>query len=112
MIITWLISALAVFLTAQLLSGIEIKNYLTAIYASLILALANVFVKPIVEIITLPINILTLGLFTLVINALMVLLVAALVKSFRVKNFWWAILFGLVIYPINFMLSKLIGALL
>ncbi len=92
-LLSWLIYALAILLTAYLLPGVTLAGFGTALIAALVLGLVNAVLKPILILLTLPINILTLGLFTLVINTLMVLLASSVVKGFDVRNFWWALLF-------------------
>ncbi len=103
-IINLLIRSLAIFLTAYLLPGIKLRNFGVAIIVALVLGLVNTFIAPILFLLTLPLNILTLGLFTLVINALMVLLVSALVPAFQIRSFGWAVLFALVLWLINWLL--------
>ena len=100
---TWL----AVIIASYLLPGIHINNYITALIAAAVLALLDSFVKPILVLLTIPITILTLGLFLLVINAGIVLLGAYFVKGFEVDNFWWALLFSLVVSFIVALLEKL-----
>ena len=71
----------------------------------------NAFIKPILLVLTLPITILTLGLFTLVLNALLIVLTDAIVPGFNVKNFWWALLFAVILSAIRFALRDLGGGL-
>ena len=82
-------------------SGVHVDSWLTAVVVALVLGVANTVLKPILVILTLPISIITLGLFTLVINAAIILLVAAVVPGFAVAGFWWALLFGLVLSVFN-----------
>ncbi|MBC7389013.1 MAG: phage holin family protein [Opitutaceae bacterium] len=100
-IISLLITALAVVVTAYLLPGVTIKSYGSAIIVALLIGLVNTIIKPIMVILTLPITILTLGLFLFVINALMILLVSALVPSFKVNGFLWALIFSIVLSFVN-----------
>ncbi|MDX9913595.1 MAG: phage holin family protein [Candidatus Moranbacteria bacterium] len=95
-LINWLVITLAVFISAQLLPGVSVENIFTAFVAALVLGIINILLKPILLILTLPINIFTLGLFTLVINALLVLLASRIVDGFSVTGFWWALAFSLV----------------
>lgn len=106
-IISWIILAAAIFTAAYILPGVSIGGFVSALVTALVLGIVNALIKPILLFLTLPINILTLGLFTFVINALMVLLVAALVPSFKVKNFWWALLFSIVVTVVNMFLSAI-----
>ncbi|MBI2443069.1 MAG: phage holin family protein [Candidatus Levybacteria bacterium] len=91
------INGLAVFLTAYILPGVHVNNFITAIVVGVVLGIINAFVKPLLVLLTLPITIVTLGLFYFVLNALLILLVARIVLGFTVANFWWALLFSLVI---------------
>ncbi len=102
-LINWFISALIIFSAAYLFQdkGIHVDNFLTALVIAIVLGIINAILKPILLILTLPINILSLGLFTLVINAALIMLATFLVPSFRVDSFWWAFLFGLVLSVLN-----------
>lgn len=104
-LINWLISALAVVVAAYLLPGVRLSGFVAALVTALVLGLINAFIKPVLLLLTLPINILTLGLFTLVINALLILLVDKLVPGFQVNGFWWALAFSLVLALVNYGLS-------
>jgi putative membrane protein len=106
-LIKWLISTTAILITAYLLPGVVVDGFVSALIAALVLGLINAFLKPIFVILTLPINILSLGLFTFVINALLVMLMAALVSGFAVASFWSALLFGIVLAIINWFLSQI-----
>ena len=96
-IVRLLVTALVAFGLARILPGIHVDTYWTALVFALVLALINAFVRPILVILTIPITILTFGLFLLVINALIVLLVSKFVNGFSVDGFWWALLFGLLL---------------
>jgi putative membrane protein len=100
-LIRLLVSALAAMLTAYLLPGVKIDNFITALVLALVLAVLNLLVKPVLIILTLPVTIVTLGLFLLVINAIIILFAAKLVSGFRVDGFWWALLFSIVMTVIN-----------
>lgn len=106
-ILNWFISTLAIIISAYLLPGVIIETFVAALIAALVLGLVNAIIRPILIILTLPLNILTLGLFTLVINALMVMLTSYLVPGFSVINFWWALLFSLILSLISAILSKI-----
>jgi len=88
--------AIAVILAAYMLPGIEVKDFLNAILVAVVLAFLNSVLKPILIILTIPVTILSLGLFLLVINALIILLADELVAGFLVDGFWWALLFSIV----------------
>ncbi|MEJ1236966.1 phage holin family protein [Chryseolinea sp. T2] len=101
MILRFLLSGLAVLLTGYLLPGVYVEHFGYALLVAIVLSIVNVLVKPILVIFTIPITILTLGLFLLVINALMIMLVDALTPGFRVDGFWWALAFSLILSLIN-----------
>ena len=90
-------TSLAIILVAYLLPGVEVESALSAIGIALVLSLLNIFVKPVLIILTLPITVVTLGLFLLVINALLILLAAKIVPGFSVNGFWWAVLFSIIL---------------
>ena len=96
-LIQLLISAVVIFVLAWLLPGVEVAGYGTAIIVALVLAVLQLIVKPILVILTLPITIITLGLFLLVINALLIILLDYLIPGFSVANFWWALLFSVLL---------------
>jgi putative membrane protein len=107
LILKLLLSALAVFILAHVLSGVHVDGYTTAIIVSLLLSVLNLFVKPILIIFTLPITILTLGLFLLVINALIILLAGNLIDGFSVSSIWTAILFSILLSILESILYSL-----
>jgi putative membrane protein len=102
-IIRFLLSGLAVLLTAYLLPGVEVDNFGYALLVAIALSFANAVVKPILIIFTIPITVLTLGLFLLVINAIVIQLVDYFVPGFKVDGFWWALAFSLVLSLFNSM---------
>lgn len=108
-IIRLLLNGLAVALTAYILPGVSVINYGTAILVALVLAIVNVLVKPVLIILTIPITLLTLGLFLLVINAAIILLVDNLIGGFEVNGFWWALLFSLLLSIFNSIFNDLAG---
>ena len=107
-IFKWLISASAIIISAYLIPGITIASFWTALWLSLFLGVLNVIVKPILVILTLPINILTLGLFTFVINATIILLASSVIKGFFVDGFIAAMLFSIVLSILSYILNKTI----
>lgn len=102
-----LASSLAVLVAARLLKGVTIDGFYTAVAVALTLGVINAVLGPLLLILTLPLNILTLGLFSFVIIAAMVRLAAAIVPGFRVENFWWALAFALVLAIVNAFLHSL-----
>jgi putative membrane protein len=101
----WIISALAILVAAYLIPGVTI-SFLGAFVLAVVLGLINITLKPILTILTLPLTIITLGLFSLVVNALLILLAAAIVPGFAVAGFWWALLFALVLSFINLLFGR------
>lgn len=97
LIIKLLLTALAVVVLAKILPGIGVDGYGSAIIVAIVIALLRLFVKPILVLLTLPITVLTFGLFLLVINAIIILLASYFVTSFQVVSFWWALLFSLLL---------------
>lgn len=110
LIITWIVSALAILLSAWLVSGVHVSGFGSALIAALVLGAVNAVIRPILIIFTLPINILTLGLFTLVINASMVALTAFILPGFSIKNFWTALIFSLILSLVNWAIEVLTKA--
>lgn len=106
-ILRFLLTGLAVLLTAYLLPGVSVDHYGYALLVAAGLGLANVVVKPLLIVLTIPITIFTLGLFLLVINALIILLVDYFVPGFNVDGFWWALAFSLILAIFNSMFSDL-----
>jgi putative membrane protein len=96
-LVNWVVYAIAIALSAYLIPGVALDGIGTALIVAVVLGLINAIIKPILVILTLPVNFLTLGLFTFVINALLIMLTSSLVAGFRVDGFWWALLFGLVL---------------
>lgn len=101
LIIHWIISALVIILIAYLLPGVTVVGFTAALITALVIGLINAFIKPILVLLTLPINILTLGLFTFIVNAVLILLASAVVPGFMVSNFWWALLFSILITVVS-----------
>ncbi len=100
----WLIAALAIGIAAYIVPNVSV-TIIGAIIAAVVLGAFNYFLRPILIVLTLPINIVTLGLFSLVINALLVLLAAMIVPGFGVTGFWTAVLFALVLSIVNWVFS-------
>lgn len=96
-ILRLLLSALAVVILSKVLPHVSVDSYVTAIIVALVLSLLNFIVKPIMVILTLPITIITFGLFLLVINAAIILLADHFIDGFSVDGFWWALLFSLLL---------------
>ena len=96
-IIRLVINALAVFITAKIIPGVIVADLYSALITALVLGLANTFIKPVLLFFTLPLTLLTLGLFTLVVNAIIILIVDYFVPGFMVNGFFTALLFSIVL---------------
>lgn len=101
----WLISALSIFLLSQYLSGFKVDNFTTSLIVALVLGVINAFIKPIVLLLTLPINIITLGLFTFIINAGLLLVTDWLVSGFAIQGFEAAIIAAIALWLINLVIN-------
>lgn len=108
LVIRLLLNALAVIILSYVLPGVGVDSMVTAIIVAVVLSLLNFLVKPILVILTLPITILTLGLFLLVINAIIILFAAKLIDGFQVVNFWWAIIFSLLLSILQAILHSIL----
>lgn len=104
-LVHWLVNALAVYATANILQGIHIRNFGTAILVALVLGLVNTIVRPVFVFFSIPFIIVTLGLFLFVINALLLQLSAAVVDGFSIDGFWWAVAGSLLISAISWTIS-------
>ena len=109
LILQLLLTALVAFIAAKLTPGVEITSFWTAILLALVLGLLDVFVKPVLVFLSLPVTILTLGLFLLVINALITLLASWLVSSFQVSGFWSALLYSIIFSVVSCVLGLVFG---
>jgi len=101
LIVNILISGLAVFIAAYVLPGVDVTSFTAALIAAVVLGVMNAFVKPVLLLLTLPISIITLGLFSIILNGLLILLVSAIVPGFNVDGILWAVVFGFVLGIIN-----------
>ncbi|MGS0746920.1 phage holin family protein [Halpernia sp. GG3] len=99
-------AAVAFVLSKYFLSGIHIATFYTAIIFAIVLALLNIFIKPILSILGLPLTIITLGLFSFVINALIILLASHFVTGMKVDGFWWALIFSIFLSVVTSLLSS------
>jgi putative membrane protein len=108
LIIKLLLNAIAVFILAEILNGVYVDNYITSLIVAAVLSVLNVLVKPILVILTLPVTILTLGLFLFVINAIIILLADKLIDGFAVDGIWTAILFSVLLCILQSLLHSLL----
>ncbi|MEM0519269.1 MULTISPECIES: phage holin family protein [Aequorivita] len=108
LIIKLLLTALAVVVLAKILPGVAVAGYGSAIIVAIVIALLRLLVKPILVVLTLPITIVTFGLFLLIINAVIILMAAYFIDSFAVASIWWALLFSLLLSLFQAVLFSLI----
>lgn len=106
-LIKLVLSALTIAITSMLLPGVRVDNFFDALIVAALLSLLNHVVRPVLIILTIPITVLTLGLFLLVINAIIILLVGRLIDGFIVDGFWWAVLFSIITAIINSFFLKI-----
>jgi len=109
LIIRLIISTIAVLVTDLLLRGVHAEDFMTGLLVAVVLGLLNTFLRPLLVLLTLPVTIISLGLFILVINAGMVLLAAKLVPGFVVESFWWALGFSLLLGLVQGFLNAIDG---
>ena len=107
LIVKWILFALAIIFTAWIIPGISVANFLSAMFVVIIIALINMFIRPLIMFITLPINFLTLGIFTFVINALLLMLAGFVAPGFEVEGFWSALLGSLVLSILNMFINSI-----
>jgi len=109
-LLRWLINTLTLILVTYLVPGINITSFYSALIAALFLGIVNAIIRPILIVLTLPINLVTLGFFTLFINAFMLWFVASFVKGFEITNFsaafWGAIFYWLIMWLTNYLVDK------
>ena len=101
-----LVVAAVSFGLAHVLNGIHVSDFWTALVFAIVLALLNMFIKPLLILFTLPVTFITLGLFLFVINALIILLASKFVDGFSIDNFWWALLFSIILSIITSAIDK------
>ncbi|HLF45768.1 MAG TPA: phage holin family protein [Chitinophagaceae bacterium] len=106
LILRLLITAAIAFILAQVLSGVHVDKYGTAIWFAIVLGLLNVFLRPLLIILTFPITLITFGLFLFVINAITVLLASNWVKGFEIDSFGWGLLFSLLLTVVTSLLFR------
>lgn len=104
----WFINALALYIVASVVPGIRISDFWSALVAVVVIGLVNTLVKPIFFLLTLPLTIVTLGLFTLVVNALMLLLAGSVIPGFRVDGFWAALVGSVLLSVVTTLLTSLV----
>lgn len=106
MLLKWVAFALIIMFIGWLIPGIEIAGFKTALLVTVVITLINIFLKPLLVLITLPINLITLGLFSFIINALLLMLTAYLTPGFEINNFWSAFLGSLLLSILSALLNR------
>ena len=109
LLLRWLILTSGIIIASYLLEGIHVTGFFSAFLAAALLGILNALFRPILILLTLPINILSLGLFTFVINALMLMMVSGVVSGFEVRGFWTALVGSLIISIISWLLNSFIS---
>lgn len=109
LILYLLVSSLSVFVASKIIPGIEIQNTQTIFIVAIVLGVLNTFIKPILLALTLPVTIITLGLFIFVLNALMVLLASYVVPGFHVDGFFTALLFSIIVSLVSWLLNSFLN---
>jgi putative membrane protein len=109
LLIRILITSGLVLLIANVMTSVDVADFTTALIVAVVLGLLNLFVKPILVILTLPATILTLGLFLFVINAVIILICSRLVDGFRINSFWTALIFSIILSVCQSIVYKIIG---
>ena len=109
LLVRWLILTVAIMVASYLIQGIEVNGFFSAFFAAAILGVLNVFFRPILLILTLPINILTLGFFTFIINAVLLKMASGVISGFVVHGFWSAVFGGLIISVVSWLLNSFIN---
>jgi len=105
----WVILTFSIIIASYILEGIHVSGFFSALFAAALLGILNAIFRPILIILTLPINILSLGLFTFVINAVMIMMVSGVISGFEVKGFWSAVFGSLLISVVSWLLNSFIG---
>lgn len=108
-ILNIIITSVAVLIAANLLPGVQVDSFTTSLLVALVLAFMNSIVKPILTVLTIPITLVTMGLFLLVINALIIIMTDKLIDGFQVSGFWWALLFSFILSITTSILNMFFG---
>ncbi len=104
-LVRWAINTIALGITVLIVKGVHVSGVFSLIIASLVIGFLNTFVKPVIVLLTLPLNILTMGMFTFVINTIMIIIASEIVRGFDVNGFWAAFVASLIMSTVNFLLS-------
>jgi putative membrane protein len=103
-----LLTSVAVLIAGYLLPGVHVSTFWTALLVALVLSFLNLFLKPLMVLLTIPFTVITFGLFLLVINALIIMIAGSLVTGFKVDGFWWAMLFSIILSVVSSLLESLV----
>jgi putative membrane protein len=107
-LVNWLLSAITLVIVSQYVPGFHVASFTTALVVAIVLGIINAVIKPIITLLTLPINILTLGLFSFVINAALLIFVSRLIQGFKIENFTTALLAAIILWLINLLINFVI----
>src|SRR5512144_1828984 len=109
-LIKWIVNSTALLIVAHVVSGVTLDNWLTVFVAALVLGFLNAFLRPVLIFLTLPVSVLSLGLFTLFINAFLFYLAAHLVRGFHVTGYWQAFVAAFVFSVVSFLLNMVLAS--
>ncbi len=107
-LIRWLVLTVAVMVASYLVDGIHVSGFFSAFFTAAVLGMLNVFFRPVLLVLTLPVNILSFGLFTFVINAIMLLMASGVIPGFDIQGFWSAVFGSFIISAVNWIINLLI----
>ncbi|RJR25959.1 MAG: phage holin family protein [Desulfobacteraceae bacterium] len=108
LVIRWLVLTAAITVASYVIEGIHVAGFFSALFGAAMLGVLNVFFRPFILILTLPINLITLGLFTFVINAVILMMASGVIRGFEVEGFWSAVLGALIISLVSWLLNSFI----
>jgi len=108
-ILNIIVTSVAVLLVANFLPGVHVDTFTTSLLVAIVLAFMNSIVKPILTILTIPITLLTMGMFLIVINGAIILMTDKLIDGFEVDGFWWALLFSFILSVTTSILNAIVG---
>ncbi|MFC1579912.1 phage holin family protein [Thermodesulfobacteriota bacterium] len=108
-LVRWVFLTAAISIASYVIDGIEVKDFLSALFAAAILGILNAVFRPILILLTLPINVITLGLFTFVINAVLLMMASGVIGGFEVKDFWSAFFGALIISIVSWVTGSFIN---
>ena len=109
LILRILLTAVLVMLISHLMKGVSVDNFITSLIVAIVLGLLNIFIKPILVLLTLPVTIFTLGIFLLFINAALIILCTKIVGGFKVDSLWTAMLFSILLSLLQSIMYRLVG---